>query len=140
MPRGLRKRGRRHKKESEERNEVPQELDVLSEDFPQTNHDQATGSGPSWIISAASQSQDEGVNPDAPFGFVDQEVKAYFRTVDLQIRDWQDTPTEVEGEDENPGADSNEGMFSPLVASERSTETIWVCLVREEAVLCCSTF
>lgn len=113
MPRGLRKRGRRHKKESEGQNEGPEEsqaLDVI-EVFSQTNRDQTTSSDPSWIIPAASQNHDESANPEAPYGFVDQEVKAYFRTVDAQIRDWQETPVEVEGEDGNPGADPNEGMF-----------------------------
>ncbi len=28
-------------------------------------------------------------NPEAPFGYVDPELKAYFRTVDDQLKEWQ---------------------------------------------------
>ncbi|KAF5364123.1 hypothetical protein D9756_000966 [Leucocoprinus leucothites] len=108
MPRGLRRRGRRHKEEQSSVPEEPQSHDGTEESFLQSTHDQAHISGPSWIIPAASQNNDEGINPEAPFGFVDAEVKAYFRTVDTQIRDWQETPMEVEGEGENADGDLND--------------------------------
>jgi nucleolar protein 9 len=118
MPRGLRKRGRRHKEETEqeEQAEVLDESHIdnqTAENDFQTNHVQTGHSPPSWIIPSASRYHDEGFNSEAPFGFVDAEVKAYFRTVDVQIREWQESPLE-KGEEENVDADPNEGVLIPL--------------------------
>lgn len=91
-----RKRGRKHKKKAEE--DAP----------PEINQDQYTSepqAGPSWIVPASNNNAT--TNQEAPFGFVDAEVKAYFRTVDTQIREWQEEgfhTAEVE-EDTDP----NEG-------------------------------
>jgi len=121
MPRGFRQRGRRHKKASEEQEYARKELKSTEERplppiYDQTN---ATDSKPSWLIPAASQNISRGADQDAPFGFVDAEVKAYFRTVDSQIRDWQETRTEVEGEGGSAEIDPNEGMFTSSVSSQK---------------------
>ncbi|KAF5393695.1 hypothetical protein D9757_000366 [Collybiopsis confluens] len=90
MPRENRKRGKRQKTKQAEEDLVPQ----AAEPAPQV--------GPSWIVSAPTQ--DSEFNPEAPFGYVDADVKAYFRTVDVQIRDWQENqPVRVDG-DEDPNA------------------------------------
>jgi nucleolar protein 9 len=39
-------------------------------------------------------------DPEAPFEGVEADVKAYFRTVDLQIRDWQENQDETAEEDD----------------------------------------
>ena len=95
MPREHRKRGKKHKKNAEDQDGTqPNEAQSFSD--PQA--------GPSWIVPASTTTRN---NQEAPFGYIDAEVKAYFRTVDTQIRDWQEegfqrTDT---GEDEDP----NEG-------------------------------
>ena len=96
MPRENRKRGKKHKKKVEE--EYPE---------PQAQHDEPeeqAEAGPSWIVSAPAN---DAYNAEAPFGYVDSEVKAYFRTVDVQIREWQDEPTQVAEDGES---DPNEGQ------------------------------
>ncbi|KAG6885129.1 hypothetical protein C0993_005707 [Termitomyces sp. T159_Od127] len=81
MPRENRKRGRKVKKKVDVLNEA------LSSQEPQAP--QPT-SGPSWIRSAPHHDpENHEFNPEAPFGYVDADVKAYFRTVDVQMRDWQ---------------------------------------------------
>jgi len=121
MPRDLRKRGKRHKKASEEQEYARKEPKSTEERPPPPIYDQtnATDSKPSWIISVASQDINERADKDAPFGFVDAEVKAYFRTVDAQIRDWQETRTEAEGEGGSPEIDPNEGMLTSPVSSRK---------------------
>jgi nucleolar protein 9 len=96
MPRENRKRGKKFK----HKEELQQELDVpLVED--QGHHET-----PSWIVSAP----EDAANVDSPFGELEAEVKAYFRTADLQIRNWQTEDSEKVSED-NPNA----GMFPPLL-------------------------
>ncbi|KAJ3571667.1 hypothetical protein NP233_g3597 [Leucocoprinus birnbaumii] len=120
MPRGLRKRGRRNKRDQDDQHGVSEETyphEVTNESLPQPTYAQARNSEPSWIIPAASQNNDEETNPEAPFGFVDAEIKAYFRTVDVQIRDWQESTAEVEGEDEDTETDPNEERRMFFVAA-----------------------
>lgn len=77
MPRENRKRGKKHKKpqaEEEEHYEEPQPVTA--------SHDEQA--------EASTSTQ------DAPFGFVDPDVKAYFRTVDAQLKEWQDDFGDVE--------------------------------------------
>ena len=92
MPREHRKRGKKHKK-------APEEQYLIKEEYvqpePEEPAQEESSGGPSWIVPA--QKTQEEVNAEAPFGFVDADVKAYFRTVDVQIRDWQ------ENEEENTG-------------------------------------
>jgi nucleolar protein 9 len=90
MPRENRKRGKKHKKQVEE--------EVVEEEEPETS------AGPSWIVPKTSQQPE--VNAEAPFGYVDADVKAYFRTVDLQIREWQENAPIAQDDQEN---DPNEG-------------------------------
>ncbi|KAJ7638452.1 armadillo-type protein [Roridomyces roridus] len=69
---------------------------------------------PAWIVPNQTPDADDSVNPEAPFGFVDADVKAYFRTVDVQIRDWQD-PAESGAADEDVDPNEERRMF--LVAA-----------------------
>ena len=95
MPRENRKRGKKHKKQVEE---VVNDAQDIAQGLEETKE-----AGPSWIVPAR---EDPGADPNAPFGYVDAEVKAYFRTVDVQIREWQETRPEVE---EDADVDPNEG-------------------------------
>jgi len=56
-------------------------------------------------VSESSSRPENTHDPGAPFGFLDVEVKAYSRTVDLQVRDWQ---RNSEGDIEEEGVDPNE--------------------------------
>lgn len=93
MPRENRKRGRKHKKQQDDFHEDTHAEEPAEE--PQA--------GPSWIVSGPATAE---FNEEAPFGYVDSEVKAYFRTVDVQIREWQEEPYHDSGADEG---DPNEG-------------------------------
>lgn len=97
MPREIRKRGKKHKKVQQQ---------ALNEGQTQEREGrQPSDSGePSWIVSAR---EPEDVHPEAPFGYVDPDVKAYFRTVDEQIQSWQEEP--VQPVDEDGDLDPNEG-------------------------------
>ena len=96
MPRENRKRGKKHKKSAaQDEYQEPQ----LGEEEDPSQH-----AGPSWITAAPRRPAPD--DREAPFGYVDAEVKAYFKTVDLQIRDWQETVGAEEGEND---ADPNEG-------------------------------
>ncbi|KAG1780420.1 armadillo-type protein [Suillus placidus] len=104
MPNENRKRGKKHKKTQEhsqpsrETNEVPQSAE---------HHNR-----PSWIVPAQEL---EEPHPEAPFGYVDPDIKAYFRTVDDQIRTWQqEGPYE---EDQAADLDPNEAKRIFLVAA-----------------------
>ncbi|KIK65684.1 hypothetical protein GYMLUDRAFT_258395 [Collybiopsis luxurians FD-317 M1] len=102
MPRENRKRGKKHKNKVSEEHFEPQR-----EPEPQV--------GPSWIVPASEQ--DSELNPEAPFGYVDADVKAYFRTVDIQIRDWQESHQEpAEEGDEDPNAEKH--MFFVAALNE----------------------
>lgn len=98
MPRENRKRGKKHKKTVED------------EPASQTQHygeqREEPEAGPSWIVPGPDDTQ---FNEEAPFGYVDAEVKAYFRTVDVQLREWQE-----EGHTfaDNEDADPNEGTLA----------------------------
>ena len=115
MPRENRKRGKKHKKKAEDDGGAPQP----QEPEPQYEEEtEAIETGPSWIVSA----RQNAVDLNAPFGFVDAEVKAYFRTVDVQIREWQETRPETEGDED---MDPNEGETSSLRALRMQLHTIY---------------
>lgn len=97
MPRENRKRGKKNKKAEKEFNE---DRKPEAASLPESSGE------PSWIIP--SYKQEEEINPEAPFGYVDVDVKAYFRTVDVQIRNWQESQEEDAGLDED--IDPNERM------------------------------
>ncbi|OSD01821.1 ARM repeat-containing protein [Trametes coccinea BRFM310] len=105
MPRENRKRGKKHKKKAEEVAEVHQD------DTQYTEEQEVNEAGPSWIVPARDTSV---IDQNAPFGYVDAEVKAYFRTVDIQIREWQETRPEVE---EDADVDPNEDRRLFFVAA-----------------------
>ena len=88
MPKELRKRGRRHKTSRTEDKAPAQGQEVL---------DEGSSAGPSWIVPRADSKQ---LNPEAPFGYVDPELKAYFRTVDDQLKEWQQSRDHAEGEED----------------------------------------
>ena len=93
MPRENRKRGKKYKKKQEEHEPHKEVIETQ----PQGE--------PTWIVSESSSRPANAHDPEAPFGFLDVDVKAYFRTVDLQIRDWQENS---EGNTEGEGIDPNE--------------------------------
>jgi nucleolar protein 9 len=99
MPREHRKRGKKHKKN-------PQDEHHIREDLDNAYIEPEVGE-PSWIRPPPKDSPE--INIDAPFGYVDPDVKAYFRTVDDQIRGWQDAD-ETRGMIEET-TDPNEGML-----------------------------
>ncbi|TFY55659.1 hypothetical protein EVG20_g9240 [Dentipellis fragilis] len=103
MPRENRKRGKRHKK-------------TQDEDGP-AQEEQQQQAGPSWIVAGEDGAHGRGgeVNLEAPFGYVDADVKAYFRTVDNQIKEWQENGAEVDAGD--PDVDPNENRRMFLLAS-----------------------
>ncbi|KAI0643707.1 ARM repeat-containing protein [Trametes meyenii] len=110
MPRENRKRGKKHKKSAEDVTDFNK--DVLHPEQEQELNE----AGPSWIIPARN---DAAVDLNAPFGYVDAEVKAYFRTVDVQIREWQETRPEVDGDaDVDPNEDRR--MFFVAALTEMS--------------------
>ncbi|KAI8985005.1 ARM repeat-containing protein [Trametes punicea] len=105
MPREHRKRGKKHKKKTEEVADDKQDAVFHAAE------EQVEESGPSWIVPARDTST---VDQNAPFGYVDAEVKAYFRTVDVQIREWQETKPETE---DNADVDPNEDRRLFFVAA-----------------------
>jgi len=99
MPKENRKRGKKHKK--------TQETSEPSRDTTRDTQNSDHHNRPSWIVPAQDS---EEAHPEAPFGYVDPDVKAYFRTVDDQIRTWQQQkPYE---EDQTTDLDPNEGLES----------------------------
>jgi nucleolar protein 9 len=112
MPRENRKRGKKHKKTSQDEPEP----EVYQEDANYAGEERTGGfeggDRPSWVV----RDMEPQVNPEAPFGYVEADVKAYFRTVESQIRDWQDNPVYASagpsGENENE-QDPNEGNPTP---------------------------
>jgi len=110
MPRENRKRGKKHKKTVQNEPEPEADPEVYEESVNYEGEQQTRGfeggHRPSWIVP----DRNPQVNLEAPFGYVDADVKAYFRTVELQIRDWQENPAGAgysgNNEDEQ---DPNEG-------------------------------
>jgi len=96
MPREHRKRGKRKKNETEAEVEP-----IITQDT--ATKETKTGQ-PSWIEAAIPT--ETIFNPEAPFGFCEPDVKAYFRTVDKQLLEWQELGIENDGqavEDPNLG-------------------------------------
>ncbi|KAF5320668.1 hypothetical protein D9619_001195 [Psilocybe cf. subviscida] len=89
----VRKRGKKNKKHNEDESQYYQQ-NVAPEVKPESHGE------PSWIVPSGRQ--DEEINLEAPFGYVDSEVKAYFRTVDVQIRNWQENQEEEADGDVDP--------------------------------------
>lgn len=107
MPREIRKRGKKKSKAQEpEEQYAPQKLAAAVEPQPPVNTSE--GDGPSWMRNAPWFAGPSNPNADieAPFGYVDADVKAYFRTVDSKLREWQAGAGE---EDLPEGVDANAG-------------------------------
>ncbi|KAJ7725102.1 armadillo-type protein [Mycena metata] len=106
MPKELRKRGKKKKPEPEWQPPVQEPV-----------HEPPPKETPSWIVSAPKPEDQEDVNPEAPFGYVEVDVKAYFRTVDIQIRDWQNTTADATG-DEDSDPNEERRMFFVAALTE----------------------
>jgi nucleolar protein 9 len=109
MPRENRKRGKKHKKSAEEHHEI------VFPDKPAPEEPELDNNGPSWIVPPAAE---EEVDREAPFGYVDTDVKAYFRTADLQIRDWQSHEASSSA-NESDDADPNAGESCSFVLQRK---------------------
>ena len=96
MPKDPRKRGKRHKKSEANPQPPTKEQEPI---------DSGPSSGPSWIVSRAPGTSQDQVDSEAPFGYVDLEMKAYFRTVEDQLKEWQQNWGDTEGAED---VDSNE--------------------------------
>ncbi|SRR6266550_2851275 len=111
MPRENRKRGKKHKKK-------PTEAEN-GESHNNTRHEAqspiVTQGGPSWMKLAEPSEH----NPEAPYGYVDNDIKAYFRTVDIQIREWQENQWEREEGDVDGVKDSKDGKYSSFLHFSR---------------------
>ncbi|KAF8075978.1 armadillo-type protein [Lyophyllum atratum] len=102
MPRENRKRGKKNKKKPDEEAGFLDDQRVLP--TAAEREPLASAGEPSWIRSAPEDVPE--INPEAPFGYVDADVKAYFRTVDVQMRNWQEhNGTEL---DQDRDTDPNE--------------------------------
>jgi nucleolar protein 9 len=107
MPQERRKRGKKNKG-----NNAPTTLSAEGTRRPDTNVQRAEiptqpEAGPSWIVSSANEQTSSTAESDSPFGDVDVDTKAYFRTVDIQIRNWQDSTGPAADGDIDP----NEGFI-----------------------------
>jgi len=80
IPKDLRNRGKGNKKSEADAQPPTKEPELI---------DECPSSRPSWIVSRAPDSNQDQVNSDAPFGYVDPEMKAYFRTVEDWLKEWQ---------------------------------------------------
>jgi nucleolar protein 9 len=105
MPREHRKRGKKHKKIAATGKIAEPSV---SPELPLQNVEEEPQAGPSWI----KPKPQPDVDREAPFGYVDADVKAYFRTVDIQIREWQDAREGMVVDAEtNQDYDPNEGQY-----------------------------
>ncbi|PPQ90881.1 hypothetical protein CVT25_007351, partial [Psilocybe cyanescens] len=108
MPRENRKRGKKHKKQNEDESQFYHE--------PEPEPQVETREEPSWIVPATDNFGE--INPEAPFGYVDADVKAYFRTVDIQIRDWQEAQEETAEGDGDVDPNEQRRLFFIAALSE----------------------
>lgn len=108
MPREIRKRGKKNSKAQDPEEPsypLPAAAAAVPEPHPQAVENE--GDGPSWMRDAPGPSN-PNADIEAPFGYVDADVKAYFRTVDLKLREWQ--AGYGAGEEDLPeGVDANAG-------------------------------
>ncbi|KAJ7762821.1 armadillo-type protein [Mycena maculata] len=105
MPKEHRKRGKKKKPEPEWQPPVQEprrEQDIVPVEQPPA---------PTWIVPGEKK---DDINPEAPFGYVDVDVKAYFRTVDVQIRDWQDTAADSGAGDDEPNEERRMFVLAAL--------------------------
>lgn len=108
MPREHRKRGQRKKKriEGEEIQEI-QEIPIARTEVQSTTQTQ-----PSWIEDALVAPVAPENNFEAPWGYVDPDVKAYFCTVEEQMLEWQQSARKPQRDETQVEKDPNEGTVS----------------------------
>ncbi|GJE84753.1 nucleolar protein 9 [Phanerochaete sordida] len=109
MPRENRKRGKKHRKTKEDEPAPPPQPVHQPEPEPEA--------GPSWIVAGPRADQN---NDEAPFGYVDSEVKAYFRTVDVQLREWQEEGHAAASADGDADPNEDRRMFFVAALTEMS--------------------
>ncbi|KAI9575034.1 armadillo-type protein [Boletus coccyginus] len=112
MPREIRKRGKKHKKV--QHGVFPEGQGQEGEDYQPNNPGE-----PSWIVPAR-EALTEDVHPEAPFGYVDPDVKAYFRAVDEQIQSWQEDRTQPVNEDTDLDPNEAKRVFFVAALGEMS--------------------
>ncbi|CAE6532593.1 unnamed protein product [Rhizoctonia solani] len=104
MPREHRKRG---KKKKENKEVVKHELGQQDEEIHEEPNTQ-------WM-----ETNDE-INLEAPFGYVDPDLKGYFRTVDVRIQDWQSQDHVQDDANEEGNTNEDKRMFLVAALSETS--------------------
>jgi nucleolar protein 9 len=117
MPREIRKRGKRKSKTQKEQHEEHEPVSTTFEPEPQQE------AGPSWMRNASAIAGSKRVEElEAPFGYLDADVKAYFRTVDLKLREWQDGTVQdlPEGIDTNEGESHQADFFNQFLRATQS--------------------
>ncbi|KAG9219045.1 hypothetical protein CCMSSC00406_0001455 [Pleurotus cornucopiae] len=113
MPRENRKRGKKHKKSAVDI-EAPAQAHEYVAEVPESHNDR-----PSWIVPAPNH---EEVNAEAPFGYVDADVKAYFRNVDNQMKSWQERHSYDAGDDPDTTDPNEERRIFFLAALSEMTD------------------
>ncbi|KAF8529284.1 ARM repeat-containing protein [Hysterangium stoloniferum] len=103
MPRENRKRGKKHKNKPEE----PEQQLYIAQDHENPHQD---GIEPDVNAASARNAL------EAPFGLLDPDLKAYFKTVDDQLKDWQDE--KVVNVDTEVDANEERRMFFVAALSE----------------------
>lgn len=104
MPREHRKRGQRKKKpkEGEEFQEIQETPNA------RTEAQWTAQTQPSWVEDATEAPVVPENNFEAPWGYVDPDVKAYFRTVEEQMLEWQSSG-KPQRDEAQTNKDPNEG-------------------------------
>lgn len=118
MPKDLKKRqrGGRSKKKNDAEDQDAHKADSNNAEFheqdfvplgdvPKVEASRSAGPSGSQAFANAPQVAESEEDPAAPFGFVDPDIKAYFRSVDERLREWEalglaqgeDTESELEG-------------------------------------------
>lgn len=118
MPKELKKRqrGGRSKKKNDTEDQDGQKVESNNTEFheqdfvplgdaPKAETSRSGGPSGSQAYANAPQIAESEVDPAAPFGFVDPDIKAYFRSVDERLREWEalglaqgeDVESELEG-------------------------------------------
>ncbi|KAH7343515.1 armadillo-type protein [Rhizoctonia solani] len=108
MPREHRKRGKKKKGNKEP---TDNEVEQQNEEYHEEHHEE---SNPKWM-----QTNDE-MSLEAPFGYVDPDVKGYFRTVDARIQDWQSQDYVRDDPNEEGNTNEDKRMFLVAALSESS--------------------
>jgi len=109
MPREHRKRGQRKnkRKEGEEFQEIQETPNARTQGITQTQ--------PSWIEDPAEAPGVPENNFEAPWGYIDPDVKAYFRTVEEQMLEWQSSG-KLQPDETQIDKDPNEGKVCLILS------------------------